>query len=129
MKIYIPRSEAIAALRSHFVLPQNAEIHIGKPVKHRRTSAININETPQFLLDVSSKTHGFGHGQNSWQYIRGIMPHNKIGAIKELRSLAGYGLKEAKDAVEHWHIFAPLVHIKNDWPRVKGEEFGVTTFE
>lgn len=34
--------------------------------------------------------------------IQGYLPHKKIWAIKELRGRTGLGLREAKEAVEHW---------------------------
>jgi len=33
-----------------------------------------------------------------------VVPHNKIGAIKEYRTLTNCGLKEAKDVIENWDI-------------------------
>lgn len=33
-----------------------------------------------------------------------VVPNNKIGAIKEYRTLTNCGLKEAKDVIENWNI-------------------------
>jgi ribosomal protein L7/L12 len=35
-----------------------------------------------------------------------VVPHNKIGAIKEYRALTNCGLREAKDVIENWNIAA-----------------------
>ncbi len=120
MKLSITHAEAVKLIREHFRLNSDVDVYIGRKTssaqKKLKQSEPAPNTVPAFLLGVSAKTCGFDSVRNTWEYITSFLPHNKIGAIKELRHQTGYDLRSAKDAVENWDIFAPIVFRKNTWP-------------
>ena len=129
MKINLTHSETIEAIRRHFNFPGNAEIIIGKKPKQEKPSVPVIQRVsrtghvvPRFLYDQRSLS-----GENVFDEITLHLHNNKIGAIKAVRSASGYGLKEAKDAVENWDAFYKVMLEKDRWPDISFE-FGMPVF-
>jgi len=119
MKIALTHAEAVEAIRRHYNFPPPAEIVIGenKPA-YKAPEVINLANVPPFLKGTSDN-----NGSYAWTFISDNVRHDKIAAIRELRSLTGMWLKECKDAVENWTEYATLVHRKNDWPRPEYTKF------
>lgn len=123
MKITVSYSEAVKAVRAHFNLPTDASICISR-MKMADIEPLVRPVSAVQPFNVFTDVPKFIEGQNHVavsryrEIINNLATGNKIGAIKILREMTGYGLKDSKDAVENWDRFARIANEKNEWPNV-----------
>jgi len=122
MKLHITYAEAVALItRTVF----SSATFDGKPVEviiARKPSVKKVEKTltptePLFWRNLQGLDRLALNG-----ILSNLKPDatfdNKIAAIKNLRGLAGFGLKEAKDSVENWPAFYAACCNLNRWPEV-----------
>lgn len=110
MKIALTHEEAINAIRKFYEFPFDAEITIARQNERKSEIKPKISVVyPSFLESV--------HERTALSRIIALKNSgNKIMAIKEFRALSGFGLKEAKDAIESWTTFYQRAKELNRWP-------------
>ena len=105
MKITLTKNELAAILMSHYNLPGDIEVELAE----------DSTVAEELKRDFFAK--GFIHA-----YDGGIVPHEKINAIKRLRELVpNCGLAQAKWAVEDWGTFTAYV-ANNGFPRMSSDD-------
>lgn len=114
MKIILSHQEAIDAIRKFYNFPDVAEITIGP------NGGENFRPTPAVALVPSFFEKEVNQLELRNLLAKATVPGEKISAIRSLRTLGGYGLKEAKDAIENWEDFYNLMLRINRWPTPNG---------
>lgn len=113
MKFILTHTEVSAIVRKQFNLPENVTVVISRRDLDAAKAVAEVAkaETERVIALVG-----------------GLIPHNKIAAIKEYRTVAGVGLREAKDVVENWYdaVVAIRKHVHMVVPTYSG--YNITGF-
>lgn len=110
MKIHLSRSELTRLVLNQYNLPSDTVLVIGAAVKVKKAPEVKAKKTPevQTLRPVYTCPEFARSSRDEISFnsiVANITCNNKIGAIKELRTMTGWGLKDAKDAVEDFSTF------------------------